>query len=287
MRGMVSACVLVVGLIVVLCCPATAAAATCGRADGATGEAPRATLALNGEASTLERQFKRKMGTRTFEIVYDVSGCELLSAPSVTYGPVKDADNEFPTGLIPSEVQPGGGELTVKYVVDADAIDPGEYGATVTVRDAATLTAPARTAIRLSRSERWFFVPGLIGVVAGALGFLVLYLTKRLSRYTIVVSRTLFLGAAAVACGAGAFAAVVNWLSQDIWVWQDNWKGAATTAFTQATAGVMVALLAGVFSEKPAQPVGGPPPAPVGGEEDGAHALDGGRAPELEPHGAR
>ena len=242
----------------------SSAAGECGTADPKTGEIVKGTLALNEKASTIERSFRRKNDTRTIQLVYDVARCDVASKPDVSPGPLKDAADEIPDEVLAKPaVTARGREVKVIYKVRHDDFDPGTYGSLIEVSDPTRLTT-TRTPITLSRSEHRWLVPMAIGLAAGALGFFVFYWTKRFSRYRIIVPSKTFRVAAVLACGAGALAALFNWLDQDVWVWQVNGRVAAVTAFGQSTAGVMVALLAGVFSEK-ADPE--PPPAENGDPE--------------------
>jgi hypothetical protein len=231
-----------------------ASAAVCGAANPRGGEAVEGTLTLDDRASTVRRDFRREGGTRTFQLVFDVANCDLRVPPEVTPGPVKDIDEEIPRAALGApQVDALGDEVKVTYTVHAEDFDPGTYGSLIEVRDPMRITT-ARAPISLSRSERSFLVPGVIGFVAGAIGFFVFYWTKRFARYRLQVSRRFFLLAILFACMAGAIGAVFHWLDQDVWAWQENWRVAAGTAFAQSTAGVMVAMLAGVFVEEKGEP---------------------------------
>lgn len=252
-------------VLIALCAfaPPVSAATECGKAAATGGAIVKGALTLNETTSTVSRKFGRSEGTRTFQLIYDVAGCEIATKPEVVPGPLKDVDEEIPTkALGKPTITARGDEIKVIYKVPADAVHPGTYGSLIEVSDPRRLRT-VRTPIALSRSERWFLVPGGIGFVAGALGFVLLYQTKRLSRYRIIVSKRSLWTAFFAACGAGAVVAIFNWLDQEVWVWQTNWKVAAATAFGQSTAGVMAALLAGVFSEGPDPEPAPPGPAPA------------------------
>ena len=233
-----------------LLAPDPAAAADCGSHDGNAGGVVKGTLTLDDQASTTRRDFHREGGTRTLQLVFKVAGCDVRVAPVVSADPLKDVDEEIPPeSLGKPKVAALGSEIKVTYKVRAGSLDPGTYGSLVEVSDRTRLLT-GRTPITISRSEPSILVPGIIGVVAGAIGFFVFYWSTYVAKQKLTVSRTVLLFGILFACGAGAFAAIVGWLDQDVWVWQDNWGGAVIAGFTQATAGVVVVMLGGVFTDE-------------------------------------
>ena len=248
MRSKALIAVLVLAALHVLSSPVSAA--ECGGADPRNADAMKGTLALDDEASTVRRDFHREDDEQTLQLVFDVANCELRDPPRVSAGPLEDADKQIPKEtLARPTVQALGDEVKIVYDVRPDTFDPGTYGSLIEVSGPGIATA--RTPVTLSRSEPSILVPSLIGILAGALGFSVFYWTKRFANYKVTVRWPMLAVAVVFACGAGALAAIFNWLDQDVWVLHENWVVTGTTAFTQATAGVVVAMLAGVFTELP------------------------------------
>jgi hypothetical protein len=77
----------------------------------------------------------------------------------------------------------------------------------IEVRDRERLIT-ARMAVTVTRSESSLLVPGAVGVIAGGLGFLLFYWTKRFARYELAISRRLVATAIVIACVAGAIGAI-------------------------------------------------------------------------------
>ena len=244
-----------IAILVLLCLylvPASASAAVCGTPDPEGTGKLKGTLTLDDEASTLRRDFHRGGGSRTLHLVFKVANCDLLSRPDVSTGPLEDVDQEIPADAIGKPtVKAQGDQLKIKYTAESSELDPGTYGSLIEVRDSRRITT-ARAPVTLSRSEPSALVPGIIGLVAGGVGFAVFLITKTLAGYSLAIEDPKIWTLAVVfACGAGALAAILNWFDQDVWVWQENGAVAAGIAFTQSTAGVVVAVTAGVFEAEP------------------------------------
>jgi hypothetical protein len=231
--------------------PASASADVCGTPDPG-GDGPlKGTLTLDEAASTLTQEFERGGGTRQLQIVFDVANCELQREPDIATGPLEDLGEEVPrNALRKPRVRALGEEVKITYSADAAELDPGTYGSLVEVSHIGTLE-PARAPVTLSRSEPRILVPGAIGFVAGGLGFALIVFTQNVAGHKLGLSLQKRLLVILCACAAGTAAAILHWFDQDVWVWQENWKVAATTAFGQSTAGVVAAVLIGGFIADP------------------------------------
>lgn len=226
-----------------------ASAATCGTKDAKTGTELRGTLTLDQENAVTDAVFKRETGHKTLALIFGVAGCEIASgapAPAFDTGPRKNTDELPDTALSVRRVVPDGTSLEVDLTVDTARFDPGSYGALVALRAPYLITS--RTPISVSRSEDSALIPLLYGAIAGIVGLLLFSLTYLAKGQRPNVSVVLGVVIVAVAAGAGAVLVLINWGSQDVWTFSENWKSAGVTGLAGGTTGVMAGVLQSVWT---------------------------------------
>jgi hypothetical protein len=242
----------VLGSSMLFAAPA-ALGATCGEPDTsakpASDKPVRATLTLDDKSSRVTLPFKRDDGRQSMTLFFNAAGCDLPPAPTKPRLLVitKSGSGDLTDAVSVKSVDVDQSEYVLTLDVDASKFKPGAYDALASARS--SYLAPNRTPISVSRSESRLWIPIILGVVGGLVGFglfLVLHAKSELD-----VGRRILVIVGLICLGAGAFAAAVSYWDQDVWKFDDNWRATLTAGFTGATTGGMVGLLGILFNPGP------------------------------------
>jgi hypothetical protein len=257
--------------------------APCGEKDP-NGKPPstqpvRAMLALDEKSSRTIVAFKRAKGHQGINLVFTASGCELPTNPAkprlvmLTKSGSKDLPD---SALSVKSVEADGAEYILKVDVDANAFGPGTYDGQLAAR-AQYLAPTNRTPVSVSRSDNRWWLPILIGALAGLAGLVWFGLLKAASQTALTVGRGMLIFVVAACMVAGAISVFVSYWDQEVWSFSENFIGALTAGFTGATTGAMAGLLGVVWKQPaagPARPAANP--AAAGDGSGGATATPAG-----------
>jgi hypothetical protein len=236
-----------------LCSASVAMGATCGEpdtsAEPASDRPVRATLTLDDKSSRVALPFKRDNGRQSMTLFFNAAGCDLPTEPTKPRLLVitKSGSGDLKDAVSVKSVDVDQSEFVLTLDVNAAKFKPGAYDALVSARS--SYLASNRTPISVSRSENRLWLPVLLGVAGGLVGFVLFLVLHAKSELGV---RGPILVIVALAClGAGAFAALVSYWDQEVWKLDDNWRATATAGFTGATTGAMVGLLGILFKPNP------------------------------------
>ncbi len=243
----------------------SAGAAPCGRpdpeADPPSAQALRATLALDEKSSRTILAFKREKDHEAISLVFTVSGCELpaeLADPRLLLLTRPGSEDLGDDVVAVKSAEADGSEYVLKVDVDASRFEPGSYDGLIAVR--APYLAPNRTPISVSRSEDRWWLPLLLGAVAGLGGMLWFLGLRRARSVQLKITKPMVYWVVAACMAAGTFSVFVSYWDQQVWSLDENLIGALTAGFTGATTGAMAGLL-GIVLTQPSPPGPAPPPA--------------------------
>jgi hypothetical protein len=233
-------------------CPATASAAECGTASKPGAAPAKGTVEL-AKTSDTDAAFGRGRGTKLISLTFDVKGCELPaggSAPTLELLTVKGVGDLPEDSVSLRRATPDGTSMDVVLAVDGEKLSPGSFGALAVLRTPNLATA--RVSITASRSDHRWWIPILLGAAAAAALFgitnLVRFATLTPARRKDV-NWPFVLGVAAISIGAGALAALWVYLSQDVWVFDENVKGTLAAGATAATSGTVAGLMPKIWPD--------------------------------------
>jgi hypothetical protein len=224
-----------------------ARAETCGETPPGATKPARAKLALDTEKSKTTVSFGKSTDPKNMSLIFKASGCDLPdSPPDPTLTPVAlKGSDDIPDGALrvrDTTADTDNNVLILRVQALPKTLDPGTYSSLVFAK--APYLATNSTTITLSRSEHdwwWLLLIGLAGAGAGvgvAVG--VSYASKKLA-----LSGTRLVIVVALMLGSGAYAALSNWWTQDVWTFSANLKGLVVAAFVAATTGTFAGLIGG------------------------------------------
>jgi hypothetical protein len=228
--------------------PASPATVICGAIDPTTKQPVRGTLVLNKQTSHPNHAFKRSKHPADLSLDFAISGCKLGSRakrPRFRVLPANGA-SELPKEAVSRHRAwyHDGSTGTLVLTVDPHKFGGGRYAALVGVR--APYLAGNSTQITVSRTDGWRW-PLVIGLLAGLVGALWFLLLKGTSKTKLAVSWLWLIPLILVAAGVGAWAAVTNYWSQEVWTFDDDWVSTAKLAFAAASTGSLAGVLAAVW----------------------------------------
>jgi hypothetical protein len=243
---------LVLAVVMASAAESALGAPVCGQIDPLTKKQARAVLTLD-EANTVNkaafrRSFRAPRPRKDLNLVFNVGGCELLTAepePEIFVRPVKDQDTVPREALeLTSADAEDGSKLSLALEVSRDKVDPGTYGGLVDAR--APYLASNRTPITVSRTDEWW-IPAVIGGVSGLAGLFWFFVLKVLARNKLRIRWLWLAPLAALAIGFGAVGAVNLYWDQEVWTADENAWATARAAFAGASTGALASVLATIW----------------------------------------
>jgi hypothetical protein len=195
--------------------------------------------------------FKRDTDAKDLSLIFTVSDCQ-LPAGAITYRnvdvlPPPDNSDEIEKSFMSKPtVRIRGRELKIRTTVFPTSFDPGTYAALWELSAPRYITT-SRTPIALSRSENDWYTPFLLGALAGFASFLWWGLLKKAANKALRLDRSWALLVAVAAIVVGGVNAVLGYLDQDVWTFDDNAKATLVAGFTGGSTGAMAGLLGAVW----------------------------------------